>query len=96
MKSGDNLNVDDIKLFNCGVISDLLEGKQPKKSGYISKDGLTEGEFSWIINEMIKERLIIYGVSANEGYNKKIVNWWNETEVTNKGRNFYHNFMNSL
>jgi len=92
MKNKDKFNLESIKLFNCFIICDLLEGKEPLKSGYISKDNLTEGEFSWIINEMLKERLINHVVSAKNGSN----NWWNETEVTNKGRNFYLNFMNSL
>ena len=96
MESKDELNSDDIKMFKCGIIADLLEGKEPKKSDFISKDGLTQEEFNRIIDEMIEYKLITDVVSAKDGDNKRLDNWWDKTEVTSKGRNFYETFMNRL
>ena len=96
MESRAKLNLYDIKIFKCGIISDLLEGKEPKKAHYISKDELTEEEFSEIIGEMFNERLILSLLPANDTHNKRFVNWWNEIEVTTRGIVFQTNFMNGL
>ena len=96
MGSKEELNSDDIKMFKCGIVSDLLEGKEPKKLDYISKDGLTEEEFSRIIDEMIEYKLITGVVSTKDCHNSRLANWWDEAEVTSKGRSFYETFMNRL
>ena len=96
MGNREKLNLYDIKMIKCGVVSDLLEGRLPKESDYISNDALTEAEFNGIIDEMINERLITDVLSAKDAGNKRLANWWDETEVTDRGRIFYTNFMNNL